>query len=241
MIDVENLVKRYRDLRRGRPPELQGRGGRDPRLPRAQRRRQVDDHAHPHRLPAGERGTVKVAGLDVFEKPLEVKRQVGYLPELPPLYVDMTVSAYLKFVARLKGVESSGSRVEVERVAHLTSATKCSTGSSPTSPRATAARGPGAGAAQRSRSPDPRRAHRRPGSQADHEVRDLIKSLAGKHTIVLSTHIMQEVSATCQKVLIINQGKLVAYDTSRACRRRTRARSPPTATPAPPRPSKKSS
>ncbi|MBS2032881.1 MAG: ATP-binding cassette domain-containing protein [Deltaproteobacteria bacterium] len=213
MIHVENLVKRYRDrvavdhlsfkVEEGQILGFLGPNG----AGKSTTMRILTGF-----LPASG-GTVKVAGLDVFEKPLEVKRQVGYLPELPPLYVDMTVSAYLKFVARLKGVEGKRLKGEVERVAHLTSVTdvldrvianiskgyKQRVGMAQAllnDPKVLILDEPTVGL-------DPKQIH---------EVRDLIKSLAGKHTIVLSTHIMQEVSATCQKVLIINQGKLVAYD-----------------------------
>ena len=105
MIHVENLVKRYRDrtavdglsfkVEEGEILGFLGPNG----AGKSTTMRILTGF-----LPASS-GTVKIAGLDVFEKPLEVKRQIGYLPELPPLYVDMTVRAYLKFVARLKGVE----------------------------------------------------------------------------------------------------------------------------------------
>ena len=213
MIHVENLVKRYRDrtavdglsfkVEEGEILGFLGPNG----AGKSTTMRILTGF-----LPASS-GTVKIAGLDVFEKPLEVKRQIGYLPELPPLYVDMTVRAYLKFVARLKGVEGKRLNNEVERVAQLTSTTdvlgrvianiskgyKQRVGLAQAllnDPKVLILDEPTVGL-------DPKQIH---------EVRDLIKSLAGKHTIVLSTHIMQEVSATCQKVLIINQGKLVAYD-----------------------------
>lgn len=158
-------------------------------------------------------GKVSVAGFDVFEKPLEVKRRVGYLPELPPLYLDMTVCDYLKFVARLKGVERKRVAAEVDRVAQLTSVTsvmdrvidKISKGYKQrvglaqallNDPAVLILDEPTVGL-------DP---------QQILEVRDLIKSLAGKHTIVLSSHILPEITATCQKVLIISHGKMVAYD-----------------------------
>lgn len=158
-------------------------------------------------------GTVKVAGFDVFEQPLEVKRRVGYLPELPPLYLDMTVRDYLRFVARLKGVAGKAVASEVDRVGALTSTTqvmdrvidKISKGYKQRVGLAQALLGdpkvlildePTVGL-------DP---------QQILEVRDLIKSLAGKHTIILSTHILPEVIATCQKALIINRGKAVAHE-----------------------------
>ena len=159
-------------------------------------------------------GSVKVAGFDVFEQPLEVKRRIGYLPETPPLYVDMTVRAYLNFVAEIKGVPSKARKGEIERVAVKTNCDKfirrvignLSKGQKQRVGLAQALLGdpevlildePTIGL-------DPAQII---------EVRELIKSLAGKHTIVLSTHILPEVVMTCQRVLIISQGKVVADDT----------------------------
>jgi ABC-2 type transport system ATP-binding protein len=158
-------------------------------------------------------GSAKICGFDVFEQPMEVKKRIGYLPETPPLYVDMTVRDYLRFVARLKGVPGKQQAEEVERVA---AATNCT----PYIERVIDNLSKG----QRQRvgisqaligSPevlilDEPTAGLDPAQQQ--EVRKLIKSLAGKHTIVLSTHILSEVTATCQKALIIARGKVVAYD-----------------------------
>ena len=159
-------------------------------------------------------GTVKVSGFDVFEQPLEVKKRIGYLPENPPLYTDMTVRAYLRFVASIKGVPRKARDGEVDRVAQKTNCTQfiqrvignLSKGQRQRVGLAQALLGdpevlildePTVGL-------DPAQII---------EVRQLIKSLAGKHTIVLSTHILPEVTAICQKALIISQGKVVAYDT----------------------------
>src|SRR2546426_607147 len=164
-------------------------------------------------LPA-DSGAVKVAGFDVFENPMEVKRRIGYLPETPPVYTDMTVRAYLKFVAEIKGVPRKQRKGEVDRVAQKTNSDKfiervignLSKGQRQRVGLAQALLGdpevlildePTVGL-------DPAQII---------EVRELIKSLAGKHTIVLSTHILPEVTAICQKALIIAQGKVVAYDT----------------------------
>ncbi len=166
-------------------------------------------------------GTVKVCGFDVFEQPMEVKRKIGYLPETPPLYVDMTVRDYLRFVARLKGVPGKQQAAEVERVAAATNCTEyigrvignLSKGQRQRvgisqaligSPEVLILDEPTAGL-------DPAQ---------QQEVRKLIQQLAGKHTIVLSTHILSEVTATCQKALIIARGKVVAYDELEALRAR---------------------
>ncbi len=158
-------------------------------------------------------GTAKVAGFDVFEEPLEVKRRVGYLPEIPPLYPDMTVRAYLKFVAELKGVRRKELAAELERVAEATRighvmgrlVANISKGYKQRVGLAQALLGnpevlildePTVGL-------DP--------SQIL-EVRELIRRLAGEHTVVLSTHILQEVTATCEKVLILARGKLVVHE-----------------------------
>jgi ABC-2 type transport system ATP-binding protein len=159
-------------------------------------------------------GTAKVCGFDVFEHPLEVKKRIGYLPENPPVYTDMTVRAYLRFVASIKGVAAKQREAEIDRVATKTSCTQfmhrvignISKGQKQRVGLAQALLGdpevlildePTVGL-------DPAQII---------EVRQLIKSLAGKHTIVLSTHILPEVTAICQKALIISQGRVVAYDT----------------------------
>src|SRR5271170_583567 len=120
MIEVRNLTKRYRDLvaidqisfdvGKGEILGFLGRNG----AGKTTAMRILTGF-----LPATS-GTAKVAGFDVFEKPLEVKRRVGYLPESPPLYLDMTVYAYLKFVAAIKGVPKGKVKSEMERVANLT-------------------------------------------------------------------------------------------------------------------------
>ncbi|HEX8439172.1 ABC transporter ATP-binding protein [Archangium sp.] len=163
-------------------------------------------------LPPSE-GTAKVAGFDVFEQPLEVKRRIGYLPETPPLYPEMTVVGYLKFVASLKGLPGRGVRAEVERVAGLT-------GLSDVLGRVIQNLSKGykqrVGIAQALLGSPPVLILDEPTEGLDPtqraEVRGLIKSLAGKHTVILSTHILPEVTMTCEKVLIINQGRVVAHD-----------------------------
>ena len=160
-------------------------------------------------------GTAHVAGFDVLEQPLEVKKRIGYLPETPPLYPEMEVGEYLNFVGRLKGVSGGDIARRVDEVCGL-----CAIGDvqgeadRQAVERLPAARRPGAGHHPQPRRPDPRRAHRGPRSQADHrDARADQGPAAGDHTIILSTHILPEVEQTCEHVVIINKGKLVATDT----------------------------
>jgi ABC-2 type transport system ATP-binding protein len=164
-------------------------------------------------MPASE-GKAIVAGFDVFASPLEAKGRTGYLPETPPLYPDMTVREYLDFVGRIKGVapkERKARVVEVMRKTHVHDMADrhCSKLSKGYKQRVGLAQAlihnpevlildePTAGL-------DPKQII---------ETRQLIRGLAGSHTIVLSTHILPEVAQTCQRVVIINKGRVVAVDT----------------------------
>jgi len=164
-------------------------------------------------MPATE-GKAFVAGFDVFEQPIDAKRRTGYLPETPPLYPDMTVLEYLAFVAKIKGVPPADQKQRVRAVMERTHVADmanrmCSKLSKGYKQRVGLAQAlihnpdvlildePTAGL-------DPKQIN---------ETRMLIKELAGDHTIVLSTHILPEVSQTCQRVVIINKGKVVAVDT----------------------------
>jgi ABC-2 type transport system ATP-binding protein len=166
-------------------------------------------------MPATE-GKATVAGFDVFDQPLEAKRRTGYLPETPPLYPDMTVREYLRFVAKIKGVRGNlADRVDAAMkktwVADMANR-HCSKLSKGYKQRVGLAQAlihepevlvldePTAGL-------DPKQII---------ETRQLIRELAGTHTIVLSTHILPEVAQTCQKVVIIAKGKIVATDTPQA-------------------------
>jgi ABC-2 type transport system ATP-binding protein len=159
-------------------------------------------------------GRAFVGGYDVFDKPIEAKRRTGYLPETPPLYPDMTTREYLTFVARVKGVPAKerGDRIAavmrrtyVEDVADracgkLSKGYRQRVGLAQAlihNPDVLILDEPTAGL-------DPKQIN---------ETRKLIKELAGDHTIILSTHILPEVSQTCQRVVIINKGKVVAVDT----------------------------
>jgi len=158
-------------------------------------------------------GKATVAGLDVFDQPYEVKKHIGYLPEAPPLYPEMNVRDYLTFVARLKNVPRAeiGSRTEqvMERcavsdvkdrlISKLSKGYRQRVGLAQAiihNPDVLILDEPTSGL-------DPKQIN---------ETRELIKSLAGEHTIILSTHILPEVEAVCEKVIIIDKGKLVATD-----------------------------
>ncbi len=166
-------------------------------------------------------GTAKVAGHDVFEEPLEVKRRVGYLPETPPLYIDMEVVTYLDFVAKIKGVvpgERRGriddamekvrlSDVKNKLIGKLSKGYRQRVGLAQAilhNPEVLILDEPTAGL-------DPKQII---------ETRELIKGLGGEHTIILSTHILPEVEMTCGRVVIINKGRVVAEDTPAALTQR---------------------
>ena len=158
-------------------------------------------------------GTVKVAGYDVFEDPYEVKRRIGYLPETPPLYPEMTVHGYLRFVASIKGVRRGQMATELERVAHATSVTEVMDRLIQNLSKGFRQR---VGVAQALLGNPPVLILDEPTEGLDPsqraEVRQLIKGLAGQHTVILSTHILSEVTMTCERVLILNQGRMVAFD-----------------------------
>jgi len=164
-------------------------------------------------LPASS-GTARVAGLYVHEYSMEARKRIGYLPENPPLYLEMTVEGYLYFVARLKGVRRRDITKQVYAALE-----KCNL----TEKRHQLIRKLSKGYRQRvgiaqaivhdpaviildepTIGLDPRQII---------EVRNLIKNLAGNHTVILSTHILPEASMTCNRIAIINKGKLVATNT----------------------------
>ncbi len=158
-------------------------------------------------------GTATVAGFDVIEAPLEVKKRIGYLPEAPPLYLEMRAAEYLTFVGRLKGLSGAELRQRVDAVCD-----RCAIGDEKNKLLGKLSKGyrQRVGLAQAIiHNPDVLILDE-PTAGLDpkqiNETRDLIKSLAGDHTIILSTHILPEVEQTCEKVIIINKGKLVATD-----------------------------
>ena len=164
-------------------------------------------------LPPSE-GRVRVAGYDVVEEPLEAKRRTGYLPESPPVYPDMTVTEYLAFVGRIKGIPRRELKSRLEEVSEKCAVTdvmnrqigKLSKGYRQRvglaqalihNPEVLVLDEPTAGL-------DPKQII---------ETRQLIKGLAGRHTVILSTHILPEAAKTCQRVVVINAGKIVAVGT----------------------------
>jgi len=158
-------------------------------------------------------GTATVAGYDVLEAPLEVKKRIGYLPEAPPLYLEMRTAEYLTFVGRLKGLSGAELRHRVDTVCD-----RCAVSDVKNKLLGKLSKGyrQRVGLAQAIlHNPDVLILDE-PTAGLDpkqiNETRDLIKSLAGDHTIILSTHILPEVEQTCEKVIIINKGKLVATD-----------------------------
>jgi ABC-2 type transport system ATP-binding protein len=159
-------------------------------------------------------GKAVVGGYDVFENPIEVKKRIGYLPETPPVYGDMKVREYLRYVAELKGVDKGKLEKNVSNAiekTHLESVEKrliqnLSKGfrqrvgiaqALVSDPEVLILDEPTVGL-------DPKQVA---------EIRDLIRELRGQHTIILSTHILPEVQATCERIIIINKGKIVAQDT----------------------------
>ena len=168
-------------------------------------------------------GTATVAGFDVLEQPLEVKKRIGYLFEAPPIYPEMETAEYLKFVGKLKGLRGADLQKRVDYVCDRCAVSdvkkrllgKLSKGYRQRvglaqaiihNPDVLVLDEPTAGL-------DPKQIN---------ETRDLIKSLAGDHTIILSTHILPEVEQTCEQVIIINKGKVVATDSVSNLRARGR-------------------
>ena len=165
-------------------------------------------------LPASE-GTARIAGFDIFEEPLEVKRRIGYLPELPPLYRDMQVRTYLEFVAKIKGVPKAHRAGYIDDViqqcglsdrtnqliGHLSKGYRQRVGLAQAivhNPEVIIMDEPTSGL-------DPNQIR---------EVRSLIRDLAKDRTVILSTHILSEVDMTCNRVIIIHNGKIAAMDTT---------------------------
>lgn len=160
-------------------------------------------------------GTVEVNGYVMGKDTLKAKKSIGYLPEIPPLYPDMNVKEYLTFVAKIKGVEKEKRAEEIERVMkatdildmsgrlikHLSKGYKQRVGIAQAilgSPKVIILDEPTVGL-------DPEQII---------EVRNLIKSLKGDHTVILSSHILSEISATCDEVLMIANGRMIACDTT---------------------------
>ena len=168
-------------------------------------------------------GTATVAGFDVLDQPLEVKKRIGYLPETPPLYPEMDTGEYLRFVGKLKGLSGAELNQRIDYVCE-----RCSIADVRNKILGKLSKGyrQRVGLAQAIiHNPDVLILDE-PTSGLDpkqiNETRDLIKSLAGSHTIILSTHILPEVEQTCEQVIIINKGKLVATDSVKNLQARAR-------------------
>jgi ABC-2 type transport system ATP-binding protein len=159
-------------------------------------------------------GTARVAGFDVFEQAMEARRRVGYLPETPPLYDSMTVRGYLHFVAELKGVARRGLDEEVARVTALTGTTEVLDRLSGNLSKGFRQR---VGIAQALLHDPDVLILDEPTVGLDpiqiREVRDLVRSLGGRHTVLLSSHLLPEVAMTCSKVIVLQGGRLVDHDT----------------------------
>ncbi len=159
-------------------------------------------------------GAAKVAGFDVFEEPLEAKRRIGYLPEHPPVYADLTVRSYLRFCADLKGIPRRRVKDEIDRVAVRTGVDGVMDRLAGNLSKGFKQR---VGLAQALLGDPEVLVLDEPTVGLDplqiREVRALVKGLAGKHTVILSTHVLPEVALACEKVLVIDQGRLVDYDT----------------------------
>ena len=161
-------------------------------------------------------GAAKVAGIDILENPLEAKKHIGYLPQDPPLYLDMTVEEYLNFIYDIKGVkkEDESRKAHIDRICEMVGITQV---------RSRVINNLSGGYKQRcglaqalvgdpdvlildepTVGLDPKQII---------EIRNVIKDLGRNRTIILSTHILLEVSAVCERVLVINNGRLVADDT----------------------------
>ena len=214
MIEVKNLVKRYGDhtavdhlsfeIEKGKIYGFLGPNG----AGKSTTMNMITGYI------ASTEGTVVIDGHDILEEPEEAKKCIGYLPEMPPLYFDMTVLEYLKFVADLKKIPKAKKASMIEEIMDMVKITdmknrlikNLSKGYRQRVGLAQAILGypeviildePTVGL-------DPKQII---------EIRDLIKSLKEKHTVILSSHILSEVSAVCDYVLIISHGKLVASDT----------------------------
>jgi len=158
-----------------------------------------------------DKGDVKVAGIDVLKEPLEARKYIGYLPEQPPLYLTMTVSSYLEFIAELKGIKAPERKKHIQKICemvgiidvfhrvigHLSKGYKQRVGLAQAligDPEVLILDEPTIGL-------DPRQIV---------EIRNVIKTMGKKRTIILSSHILPEVSAICSRILVISDGKLVA-------------------------------
>ena len=159
-------------------------------------------------------GTVKIGGCDILEEPIQAKKLIGYLPELPPLYEDMTVGEYLSFVCDLKGIRKKEDKIAA--VTEVEEAVKITEVKGRLIKNLSKGYKQRVGLAQALIGNPPLLILDEPTVGLDPnqiiEIRSLIKSLAGKHTIILSSHILSEVNAICDYVLIIDKGMVIDAD-----------------------------
>lgn len=159
-------------------------------------------------------GMATIDGYDIFEHSMDVRRITGYLPENPPLYTDMSVTNYLEFVSKLKGIDKSKRKSEVDSVIE-----KAALGDVQTSVIGKLSKGfkQRVGLAQCLLNNPKIVILDEPTVGLDPkqiiEIRELIKNLRGEHTVILSSHILPEIEQTCERVVIINDGRVVAEDT----------------------------
>ena len=160
-------------------------------------------------------GEVKINGHDIFVDPQEAKKCVGYLPEIPPLYTEMTVREYLDFVAELKGLDKKVRKTQTEEIMELTHTKEVSERLIRNLSKGYRKR---VGFAQAIMGYPDVIILDEPTVGLDPkqiiEVRELIKELGKKHTVILSSHILTEISAVCDHVFILSKGKLVASDST---------------------------
>lgn len=166
-------------------------------------------------------GSVAIDGFDILKKPSTAKKKIGYLPEFPPLYMDMTVSEYLRFAAELKRIKKIERTGMIDDVMELTKITDAGCRLIKNLSKGYKQR---VGLAQALLGYPEVLILDEPTSGLDPkqiiEIRDLIKSLGNRHTVILSSHILSEVSAVCDHILILSHGKLVASDTPENLSRR---------------------
>ena len=159
-------------------------------------------------------GTVSIDGHDIIEDPIGAKKLIGYLPELPPLYMDMTPKEYLKFVAEAKGVKKADMQAELDRVMEKTAITDVQNRLIKTLSKGYRQR---VGMAEAIVGSPKVIIMDEPTVGLDPvqiiEFRNMIKELGKDHTVILSSHILAEISEICHKIMIIVKGKLVAIDT----------------------------
>jgi len=154
-------------------------------------------------------GNCNVDGIDVFSNPVEIKRHIGYLPETPPLYPELSVRDFLQFISRLRGIPEASFNEELNRVCELTELKEVERTLIRNLSLGYKKR---VGIAQAIIGSPPVLIFDEPVSGLDPrqivEIRNLIRNLSGKHTVLLSSHILTEVSRTCDRVIVIHRGKL---------------------------------